>query len=446
MFCVFFIIEAIIQTALKDLDTRTMANEVKLLKKCLKGDSRAFEIIVAEYQGLVCAITYSGIADVQRSEELAHQTFINAWKNLSQLKDLSRFRPWLCTIARNNIRNFINKNKRDILQKAKPMENVNDTAADDSGPLESVIKKEHIELVNAAIGRIPERYREPLVLYYRQQQSVKQVAQSLDLSEEIVKKRLQRGREKIKAQLSSIVEETLSATGPKKAFTALVMGSIAGIAIKGSGVAAAAMIAGTSTTTGVVSTVLGTVAGKIITAAAVVAIGVGSVFVYKQVTTQNTPDETWQTENIAAIQQQQKAETDKPTAQTTIISNEDIKKDAGVSKTALEERKGIEVDPVEVIKDISVPETIAEYQFKPKGVLSGLITDIKTGEPVTDAEVTISPGRLYRTKTNENGFYTSGPVIQWIDLGYGLRFGHLCSQPPSRGRSQYQQTMLYDTL
>ena len=99
----------------------TTAKEVKLLKQCQKGKLQAFEAIVTNYQDLVCAITYSATADVQQSEELAHQTFINAWKNLSQLKDPSRFRSWLCAIARNNIRNFINKNKRDIIANAKPM-------------------------------------------------------------------------------------------------------------------------------------------------------------------------------------------------------------------------------------------------------------------------------------------------------------------------------------
>ncbi len=125
------------------------------------------------------------------------------------------------------------------------MENVNEKASEELGPLESAIKKENIELVDAAISQIPEKYREPLVLYYRRRQSgrrqsVRQVAQLLDLSEEVVKKRIQRGREKIKEQLSSIVEETLSATGPKKVFTTAVIASVTGMVIKGSGVAAAA--------------------------------------------------------------------------------------------------------------------------------------------------------------------------------------------------------------
>ena len=267
----------------------TTPREVKLLKKCLKGDPQAFEVIVSKYQELICAITFSAAPDVQQSEELAHQTFINAWKNLSQLKDLSKFRPWLCTIARNNIRNFINKNKRDIIAKAKPMENINDTAADQSGPLESAIKKERQALVRDAIQQIPQRYREPLVLYYRRQQSVKQVARSLDLSEDVVKQRLHRGRNMIKDQLSSIVEETLSANGPKKAFTTAVIASVTAMAIKGAGAAAAGIATASSTTastTGVTAVMSG-ITVKIITAVAVVAIGVGAVITYKHNTKPN---------------------------------------------------------------------------------------------------------------------------------------------------------------
>ncbi|MHC4742874.1 MAG: RNA polymerase sigma factor [Planctomycetota bacterium] len=272
---------------------QTTSEEVKVLEKCLKGDSQAFEAIVAEYQDLVCAITFSGVADVQQSEELAHQTFVNAWKNLSQLKDLARFRPWLYTIARNNIRNFLRKKQQHTPTKAKAMEYTNDTAADDSGPLESAIKKEYEELVSNAIKEIPEQYREPLVLYYRRQKSVRQVALSLDLSEDVVRQRLRRGRNMIKDRLSSIVEETLSSTGPNKAFTATVIASIAGLAVKGSGVAAAAGATG----------LMSSLTAKIVTAAAAVAIGVGAVVVYKHIANPKDEPETSQARMTAQSEQ-----------------------------------------------------------------------------------------------------------------------------------------------
>jgi RNA polymerase sigma factor (sigma-70 family) len=369
---------------------RTTAREIKLLEKCLKGNSQAFEVIVAKYQELICAITFSGVTDVQKSEELAHQTFINAWKNLSQLKDLAKFRPWLCTIARNNIRNFLNKNHRDIIAKTKAMENINNTAADGAGPLESAIKKEHEELVSDAIRRIPEQYREPLVLYYRRQQSVKQVALSLDLSQDVVRQRLHRGRKMIKEQLSSIVEETLSTTGPKKAFTTAVIASIAGMAIKGTGVAAVAGIAAgtstTGTTTGLAALMSG-VTGKIIIAAAVVVIGVGAVITYKHVTkpAEQGPDLS-QAGMVAPEQGEeqvvykgQSEEADNIVATATV----EIKSRLDEQRQTTQLRDVIESEAVTVTAQEEVIAEVNEMiEFK------GVVVDLD-GLPITNAKVVL---------------------------------------------------------
>jgi len=391
---------------------RAMAREIKLLEKCLKGNSQAFEVIVAKYQELVCAITFSGVTDFQQSEELAHQTFVNAWTNLSQLKDLARFKPWLCTIARNNIRNFLNKNQRDIIAKSKAMENINDATAGEAGPLESAIKKEHEELVSDAIRRIPEQYREPLVLYYRQQQSVKQVALALDLSREAVRQRLQRGRKMIKEQLSSIVEDTLSATSPKKAFTTAVIASVAGITVKGTGAAVAAGIAAgvskTGTTTGLAALMSG-VTGKIIAAAAVAVIGAGAVLTYKHITKDNKGIEI---EKEVIVADEQKPAEDKLLAAKV----EGAGMESGILQKGILQNKTDET----VVTRPSEGEFAAAadpcqghvgttgYKFKAKGALSGLITDIDTGEPVVNTVVSLR-GQNYRTKTeetDENGFYS----------------------------------------
>ena len=399
----------------------TATREVKLLEQCLKGKLKAFEAIVTNYQDLICAITYSGTTDVQQSEELAHETFINAWKNLSQLKDLSRFRPWLCSIARNNIRNFLNKNQRDIIAKAKPMENINDRAVDESGPLESAIKKEHEELVNDAIQQVPEQYREFLVLYYRQQKSVKQVALLLGLSEDVVKQRLQRGRKMIKEKLSSIVEETLSVTGPKKTFTTAVIASVAGLAIKGSGVIAAAGIAATSSTTGTttgVGAIMSGVTVKIITAASVLAIGIGAVVAYKHVTKPIPEQNISQVSStIISPEQKQDQKREIEIEEAIELPVENTTQMASVNDT----QSGLvnEELPIKSPEPVLVSQNI-ENKFVPKGVLSGLITNAKTGEPVTDAEVTIKPGRLFRTQTDANGIYSFEKIDQDGDYSIGV--------------------------
>jgi len=46
-----------------------------------------------------------------------------------------------------------------------------------------------------------------------------------------------------------------------------------------------------------------------------------------------------------------------------------------------------------------------KFEFEPRGVLSGLITDAKTGEPISDVKVEISKRRVYSATTDLNGFY-----------------------------------------
>ena len=104
--------------------TLQMSNEVELLKASARGDSLAFEEIIKKYQSLICAITYSATGDLGKGEELAQETFVSAWVNLRQLRDLSKFRAWLISIARNTIRNFFRNKRRDVMSKAASIDEV----------------------------------------------------------------------------------------------------------------------------------------------------------------------------------------------------------------------------------------------------------------------------------------------------------------------------------
>jgi len=212
------------------------------LQGSVAGNKEAFSAVVQRYQGLVCAVTYSATGDVGTSEELAQETFIRAWRNLSQLDDLRKFRGWLCQIARNLARTWLRGRHGGQVQ---PLEGTGELAAIEPRPDEAAAARERQEIVWAAVERIPVQYREPLVLFYRTQQSVSEVAAGLDLSEAIVRQRLHRGRQLIKAEVSSLVEDTLVRSGPGKAFAVAVIAAlpaaitppasaaVAGIAAKG---------------------------------------------------------------------------------------------------------------------------------------------------------------------------------------------------------------------
>jgi len=205
-------------------------SEVELLQASLGGSAEAFGTIVERYQSLICGISYSATGDLARSEELAQEAFMRAWRGLDQLKDLSKFRAWLCTIARNLVSKSIREKQRDIVGDAGPLENMSNVKSAESGPVETVIGKEQQALVWQALQGIPQRYREPMVLFYREQQSVRQVAVGLGLSEDVAKQRLSRGRKLLKAEVASLVEEVLGRTQPGKMFTVAVIAALPALA------------------------------------------------------------------------------------------------------------------------------------------------------------------------------------------------------------------------
>jgi len=198
-------------------------SDTELLKASLAGNRDSFGQIVGRYQSLICAVTYSSVGDLGLSEDIAQETFIAAWEQLGTIREPEKFRAWLCGIAHNLVRVALKQRKRNIADKTQLLGQDAEIESAVPGPPEYVISKEEQEILWRTLSKIPENYREPLILFYREQQSVKNVAQLLDLSEDTVKQRLSRGRKMLKAQMAAFVEETLSCTGPAKSFVPAVL-------------------------------------------------------------------------------------------------------------------------------------------------------------------------------------------------------------------------------
>ena len=199
-------------------------SEAELLESCLTGDARAFGMIVERYQALVCAITYSGTDDMTLSEDIAQETFLAAWRQLSQLRDTRKFRSWLSIIARNLTRQALRHRKNT--QRTQPLQDVAPVASQALTPDRQLIRAEDLTILRQAMDEIPIKYREPMVLFYREQQSIRKVAEILELTEATVKQRLSRGRKKLKCEIAAMVETTLERTRPGKAFTTAVLAGL----------------------------------------------------------------------------------------------------------------------------------------------------------------------------------------------------------------------------
>jgi hypothetical protein len=93
-------------------------------------------------------------------------------------------------------------------------------------PIERAISNEEQAILWRSLEQIPETYREPLVLFYREHQSIGNVAAALDLSEDAVKQRLSRGRKLLHEQVLAFVEGALGKTSPDKTFSLGVLAAL----------------------------------------------------------------------------------------------------------------------------------------------------------------------------------------------------------------------------
>jgi RNA polymerase sigma factor (sigma-70 family) len=203
-----------------------MINEIELINSSLNGDRVSFGKIVRIYQSLICSITYNSIGDLHASEDLAQETFYAAWKNLKGLQDKSKFKYWLCGIARNLTNEYIREKYRNVTPQTQSLDNTINIPTSELNPRDAAISQEEETILWKSLKDIPEIYRETLVLYYREDQSIKSVAAALDITEDAVKQRLSRGRVMLKEQVSSFVENTLLKSKPSETFAIAIVAAL----------------------------------------------------------------------------------------------------------------------------------------------------------------------------------------------------------------------------
>ena len=199
----------------------------ELLAASQRGEHAAFGQLVIKYQALVCAVSFSGTRDESLAEDVTQEAFVAAWRNLNQLRETSRFRSWVCGIARNLAR----KAKRRA-QRETPDDTIADTALSTAAsPFDRASDAQNTQQVRGALTRIPARYREALVLYYQQERSVRDLAEILEISEAAALQRLSRGRSYLAQHINATVEQSLERTRPRRDVAARVLAAIAPVAL-----------------------------------------------------------------------------------------------------------------------------------------------------------------------------------------------------------------------
>ncbi len=213
------------------------------------GDKRAFVEVVVRHQAMVCGVTFAILRDFEAAEDAAQDAFLTAWRKIHDLREPARLKGWLARIARTAaLEHRRRRHPHEALHEA------NEPADEAPLPDERAASDEEAALVCAAMDRLPESLRLPLVLFYRDGRSVRQVAAALELSEEAVKQRLTRGRALLRERVAGLVESVLVRTQPGAVFTMSIAAAIGALAAPAAvagtvfGATVAAGAAGTTST------------------------------------------------------------------------------------------------------------------------------------------------------------------------------------------------------
>jgi RNA polymerase sigma-70 factor (ECF subfamily) len=121
------------------------------------------------------------------AEDLTQEAFCKAQVNLGQLRDAERARPWLYRILRNC---YLHRVRSDRQANCVSLNGVGDVA----GPGTEELTEIDPEQLQKALGDLPEAYRTPIILYYFEDFSYRDIAEQMELPLGTVMSRLARGK------------------------------------------------------------------------------------------------------------------------------------------------------------------------------------------------------------------------------------------------------------
>ncbi len=159
-----------------------------LIAAARDGDATAFEVLVRRHQPVVYRVALRMVGSRADAEDVAQETFVQAWRSLGRFRGESAFSTWLYRIATNRA--------LDMLARRPPEARELDaeTIMGGKDPSVVLVERERLRAVTAALLKLPARSRALLVLHELEGLSYDEVAEVLDIPRSTVKGRTHRAR------------------------------------------------------------------------------------------------------------------------------------------------------------------------------------------------------------------------------------------------------------
>jgi RNA polymerase sigma factor (sigma-70 family) len=219
----------------------------ELLRRfALDRDEAAFRAVVTRHGRLVWGVAVRHAADPHAAEDAFQATFFALARMAGRLREGASLAGWLHTVA-------VRTARRTRRRAAAPAAPVPEPAAAAASPLDALTARELLAVLDEEIGRLPDRYRQPVLLCCLEGLSRDEAAARLGWGVGAVKGRLERGRELLRkrlvrrgvglpAALVALVVGPAGASGPLQAATAEAAVRFAAGAREGAAAALAAEV------------------------------------------------------------------------------------------------------------------------------------------------------------------------------------------------------------
>lgn len=175
----------------------------EIVRRVLEGEIPLFEILMRRHNQRIYRAVRAIIRDESEAEDVMQQAYVNAYSHLNQFAGRAKFSTWLTRIAVYEALARVRKDRsgaqtEERISDEDEMERIRSQIPD---PEQQAMNSDIREVLQTVIDSLPENYRTVLMLREVEGASTAEVAECLDVSEEVVKTRLHRARSMVREGL-----------------------------------------------------------------------------------------------------------------------------------------------------------------------------------------------------------------------------------------------------
>ena len=171
--------------------------EKSLINLVKKGDKKAYEVLVLQYQDRLVFSVYKFLKDYELAQDIAQEAFVKAFKNIEKFRGDSSFYTWIYRIAINTAKNFLSsKSRKSEIYDDEIMElKLSESAVTSENP-ENILEAEELRsMMMDAIQSLPDDIRTTLSLREFDGLSYEEIAEVQNCPIGTVRSRIHKGRE-----------------------------------------------------------------------------------------------------------------------------------------------------------------------------------------------------------------------------------------------------------